>query len=409
MQLRKYQQTAVERMLWALTIPGNSLLSLPTGAGKSHIIAEFVAKVNQPVLVFTPSKELLEQDYEKLCNVIPKENIGIFSASKGTKDINTITIATIQSAYKHPELFRHYKVVIIDEASGVNPKSLDGMYNSFLKAIGSPKVIGLDATCFRLDTFYRATGQPWQPYETVTTTKILTRYKEMFWRQFVCVINTQDLMNAGYLSPLVYEDHSFYKHEELKTNKSASDFDLEAFDELMGSKEPEMAEKIVYGQNYLHKSSLVFCSSLEQAKRLSRAILGSRVVSSETPTKERESIIKDFKDGSIKTVLNMGVLTRGFDHPGLDAIYMIRPTKSINLYCQMLGRGTRLAEGKNNCTVYDFAGNLRSIGTLESVKIEKVDSKWNVTTNRFPTGAHYKELYSFKISGPHPAIEGVTA
>lgn len=396
-ELREYQKQTVSKMLWCLQIVGNSLVSLPVGAGKSHIIAEFVKQINKPVLVFTPSRELLDQDYEKLCNVIPKEDIGIFSASKNSKEVKKITIATIQSAYKHPKLFNHYTVVLIDEASGLNPKSLDGMYNKFFKAIGNPKVIGLDATCFRLDSFYKATGKPWQPWETVTTTKVLTRYKSRFWRQFVAVINTHQLMEKGYLCKLQYEDKSFYYHEQLSTNKSASDFDLEAFEELIGEKEPYVAQHIVQSSTR-HKSTLVFCSSINQAQRLSRAITGARIVSSETPPKEREEIISGFKDGSIKVVCNVNCLTRGFDHPALDAIYMLRPTRSINLYVQMLGRGTRLAEGKTHCTVYDFAGNLRSIGTLESIKLEKVNGLWDIVTDKFPQGAHMKTLYTFKIS-----------
>lgn len=384
-------------MLWCLQIVGNSLVSLPVGSGKSHIIAEFVKRIDKPILIFTPSKELLEQDYEKLCLVVPKEDIGIFSASKNSKEVKKITIATIQSAYKHPKLFNHYTVVLIDEAHNLNPKSLDGMYNKFFKQIGSPKVIGLTATPFRLDSFYKATGKPWQPWETVTTTKILTRYKERFWRQFVAVINTHQLMDAGYLSKLNYVDKSFYYHEQIPTNKSESDFNLEAFEDLMGEKEPYIAHHLVESSTK-HKSILVFCLSISQAERLSRAITGSRIVSSETKPKEREEIITGFKNGSIKIVFNVNCLTTGFDHPALDCIYMIRPTRSINLYCQMLGRGTRLCDGKEFCTVYDFAGNLKSIGTLESVKLEKVNNLWNVTTSKFPQGAHGEALYTFKIS-----------
>ena len=393
-KLRGYQSEVVQKMLWALTIQGNSLVSLPTGAGKSHIIAEFANRINKPVLIFTPSKELLEQDYEKLLSVVPKNDIGIFSASKHSKEVNKYTIATIQSAYKHPELFNHYTVVLIDEASGLNPKNLDGMYNKFFRAIGNPKIIGLDATCFKLDSFYRKTGKHWQPWETVTTTKVLTRYKERFWNQFIAVISTAQLMEKGFLCPLTYVDKTFYYHEQLPTNKSASDFDLQAYEELIGDKEPYIASHIVQSSTK-HKSILVFCSSVSQAERLSSAITGSRIVSAETNAKEREQTITGFKNGSIKVVFNMGVLTRGFDHPALDCIYMIRPTKSINLYCQMLGRGSRNAEGKTTCTVYDFSGNLNSIGTLESIKMEKVNNLWNVTSEKHPEGLHLKPLYIY--------------
>lgn len=381
-------------MLWAMTIQGNSVVVVPVGGGKTHIIAEFTKRLNKPVLIFVASKELLEQDLEKLEEVVPKEEIGVFSASMSSKEVKRYTIATIQSAYKHPELFAHYDVVLIDECSLVNPKNLDGMYNTFFKAIGNPKVIGLDATPFRLDTYYQKTNNYWQPWETVTTTKMITRYKERFWRQFVCVINTHQLVEHGFLVPLTYEDKSFYYHENLPTNKSASDFDLEAFEELVGDKEPFIAAHIVEALKR-HKSILVFATSISQAERLSKAITGARMVSSETKRKEREEIITGFKNGTIRVVFNVNCLTKGFNHPELDAIYMIRPTRSINLYCQMLGRGTRLAPGKTTCTVYDFAGNLRSIGTLESIKVEKVNNLWNVTTTKFPDGAHHKPLYTY--------------
>lgn len=392
--LRKYQSEVVAKMLWAMTIPGGSLVSLPTGSGKSHIIAEFTKQLGQPVLIFVPNKELLQQDLEKLQAVVSPDEIGVFSASMQSKEVKRYTLATIGSACKHPELFNHYTVVLIDEAHNVSPKNLTGMYNKFFKAIGSPKVIGLSATCFRLDSFYRPTFKRWQPYETITTTKVLTRYKERFWANFIAVINTQQLMDAHYLCPIVYEDKSFYYHEDIPTNKSASDFDLVAFEELIGDKEPYVAQHIVDAQKR-HKSILVFCCSIKQAERLSRAVQGSRTVSSKTSSKERAETIKGFKNGTIKTVFNINCLTNGFDHPSLDAIYLLRPTRSINLHCQMLGRLTRNAEGKDHGTVYDFSGNIKSIGTLESVKIERIEGKYNVTTNKYPQGAHLIELYSY--------------
>jgi DNA repair protein RadD len=392
--LREYQTTAVSRMLWAMTIEGNSLICLPVGSGKTHVIAEFTKRIDKPVLIFTNNRELLEQDLEKLQAVVPADEIGVFSASLHSKEVKRYTLATIQSAYKHPELFNHYTVVIIDEASGLNPKNLTGMYNSFFKAIGNPKVIGLDACLYRLDSFYRATGKRWQPWETITTTKILTRYKERFWKQIIYCLNTKELTDQGFLVPLTYEDKSFYYHEQIPTNKSSSDFDLLAFEELIGDKEPYVAQHIVDASKK-HKSILTFCVSISQAERLSRAVQGSRTISSKTPSKEREEIINGFKDKSIKIVFNVNCLTRGFNHPCLDAIYMLRPTKSVNLYVQMLGRGTRIAEGKTTCTVYDFAGNLRSIGPLEGVKMEKVNNLWNVTTNKHLDGLHMLPLYAY--------------
>jgi len=403
MPLREYQKIAVSKMKWGMTLPGNSVICLPTGSGKSHIIASFVSDIDLPVLLLCPSREILEQDLEKLRRVVPEEEIGVYSASMNTKDIKLYTIGTIQSVYKHPEQFTHYQVCLVDECHEISPKKLDGMYNQFFKAIGNPKVFGLTATPFRLDTFYNNPdgwrnydGRFWQKknLEVVTTIKMINRYKQMFWQRILYVINTEDLINQGYLVPLTYYDWSFVTHQDIPLNKSKSEFDLEAFEKLISEDEQKIVTRLASIDT---KSMIVFCSSVTQAKRFSRAIKGSDYVSGDTPKKEREKTILSFRTGRIKTIFNVGVLTQGFDHPQLDAIAIIRPTKSLTLYNQMLGRGTRVAEEKDTCRVYDFVGNYKGIGSLESIKIVKLETGWNVISDTRPYGYHNKELYTFKI------------
>jgi DNA repair protein RadD len=392
--LRDYQKKAVDRMLWAMTLDGNSVVVASTGSGKTHIIAEFAKKINQPILILAPSKELIEQNYTKLANVVDKAEIGLFSASVGSKEVNTYTLATIQSAYKHPDRFSHFEVVLIDECHGVNVKQLTTMYQKFFKAIGSPKIIGLTATPYRLDTFYKPTGKAWMPWETVTTTKMINRYQGFFWNRFVSVINTHELIEQGYLCPIRYELLNQYEHEDIPTNKSQSDFDLKVFEEMLMKKEQNIVAKLLELQDK-HKTTLVFCSSVTQAERLQKAVLGSVVVSGTTPKKKRELIISQLKSGLLKTVFNYGVLTTGFDYPELDSMVVLRPTRSLNLHNQMIGRLTRLSEGKEFATVYDYSGNVSALGKLESIKIEKVDGKWNVTSETRPKGFHLVELYKF--------------
>ncbi len=399
--LRPYQENCVQKMLWSLTIDGNSIVSLPTGSGKSHIIAEFVHRLHKPVLILVPSKEILEQDLEKLSRVVSRDEIGIFSASMQEKTVKTYTLSTIQSAYKKPELFTHYEVVLIDECHLLNPKNLEGMYNTFFKSIGNPKVIGLTATPYRLDSYYKPTGKRWQPWETVTTTKLITRYKQLFWRNTICVINTQELMDQGFLSPLDYLDRSIIYHSDIPTNKSASDFDLEAYEEIISPREQEIS-KFIDTLRLAHKSILVFNTSIAQAERLQSVIKGSAIVTGTTPTKERTRVIQGIKGGQIQVVFNVGVLTTGFDHPSLDCIVCIRPTRSLNLWNQMIGRATRIAEGKTSATIYDLAGNLKSLGRLESIKVVKLEGKWNVISETKPDGFHLKPLY---VYAPKPRTQ----
>lgn len=405
--LRPYQETTVNKMLWGITLAGNGLVSIPTGGGKTHIISEFVNRLGKPVLILVPSKELLEQDLEKLSRVVDPSEIGVFSASMKSKEVKRYTLATIQSAYKHPELFAHYDVVIIDEADLVNPKSLDGMYNSFFKAIGNPRIIGLTATPFRMDSFYRRWGaQAWQ-IETVHTLKFLTRYQQKFWSRVLHVVHAQDLIDEGFLCPLTYHKYEMIPQTKLFFNKSKSDFNLEKFEQQYNpflSKTATMIEEID------SNSVLVFCATIGQAENLQRLIPNSAIVTGETKAKERSVIITQFRSGELRVVLNVGVLLVGFDKPDLGAIVIARPTRSLRLHSQLLGRGMRIHPGKKTCHIYDLVGNVKTLGTAESMRVVKIMSVrgtelWNVTTDARPEGWHYAELYSHHIYKSDPNEE----
>lgn len=399
MTLRPYQEQTVKKMLWGITLEGNSLVSIPTGGGKTHIIAEFTNRLGKPILILVPSKELLEQDLDKLKRVVPEREIGIYSASMDSKEVKKYTLATIQSAYKHPGKFAHYNVVIIDEADLVNPKSLDGMYNTFFKAIGNPRIIGLTATPFRMDSFYRRWGRlSWQ-VETVTTIKILTRYRERFWSRMLHVVHAEDLMRERYLCPLTYFDETMIPQSKMSFNKSKSEFDLEDFETQYIPFVDKTANLI---SNLKEASVLVFCATIDQAKMIQNKLPDSEVVTGKTPKKERTRIIEAFRDGSLRVVLNVGVLLVGFDKPNLESIVIARPTRSLRLHLQMLGRGMRNFPRKTTCNVYDLVENVEYLGMAESMKIEKVPNakgtpQWNVTTNTKKDGWHYEELYSHRI------------
>jgi DNA repair protein RadD len=133
--LRPYQEKAISKLLWSQKLEGADLCVLPTGAGKSIVIAELVHQLNEPILILQPTKEILEQNYEKLCHYVESVQIGIYSASMSRKDLGFYTFATIQSIYKKPKLFAHFGVIIIDECHLVNPKNLSGMYTKFFNEI----------------------------------------------------------------------------------------------------------------------------------------------------------------------------------------------------------------------------------------------------------------------------------
>jgi len=392
MELRKYQLETIKKMMWARTLQGGDLLSLPQGAGKSLIIAHFAKELNEDVLILQPNKELLEQNSEKIRPYVDDSEVGLYSASIGLKTVSKYTFATIGSIYKKPADFAHFRTVLIDECSLVNPKNLNTMYMKFLKAIGYPKVYGLTATPFRMDTNYNRWGRGKYDIETIHVTKMLNRMKGRFWSRMLHVVHIQELLEVGYLSPLRYFDMGV-DQSELPINKSASDFDLSAFEEIVSPKEKEIVQTL-HGVINSHVSTVVFCSSVEQATRLS-VFDNSEVVSAGTKPKERTKIIQDFRDGKIKAVFNVNILSFGFDHPKIDAVVLIRPTRSMAWYMQALGRGMRTAEGKTSCDVYDFSGTVKVLGRAETMKIVKQEDGWNILTE---TGAwHNTELYRHKL------------
>lgn len=146
-----------------------------------------------------------------------------------------------------------------------------------------------------------------------------------------------------------------------------------------------------------HKQALVFAATIKEAEKLHSLIPNSAVVTSDTPKKEREKIVSDFRNKKLKVLINCQIFTVGFDYPQLDCIILARPTRSVRLHCQILGRGTRKADGKTLCDIIDYVGNVRNIGKLESIKVEKVENLWDITSDRWPEGMHMKPLFTFRI------------
>lgn len=371
--LRLYQKQCVEKLLWAHKLEGADVAVLPTGAGKSLIIAELAYKLSRPILILQPSKEILEQNYEKLCHYVDESKIGIYSASMNLKQLNIYTFATIQSIYKTPEMFKAFGTVIIDECHMVDPKNLDGMYSGFIQALSElrrapVKVIGLTATPWRMSLMYRHDEK--LGLQAITTTKLINRMRPRFWHRIVFSLSHQELVEQGFLVPLRYLDKSVIQHKDIPLNVSHSEFDLEKFEQKIIDKKEKIIQALEFAQA-LGKSVLVFCSSIVQAEELQQVIEGSVVVTAKTKVKEREFIVKGFKSGSIRTVFNVGVFITGFDMQSLEVIVLLRPTRSLGLYSQMLGRGSRPFFAKKFCRVIDLTGTVKGMGRIETIKVLK--------------------------------------
>jgi DNA repair protein RadD len=370
-QLRKYQQEAANSAAWYLKKYGKPfIVQAATGAGKSLIIADICHQINDNVLILQPSKEILEQNYSKLQSY-GITDIGIYSASKGRKEIAKYTYATIGSIYKKPELFKHFKYVIIDEAHQVNPKNFTGMYKTFLDAIGCHNVCGLTATPYRIESkFVRENGQ----LVYTATLKMINRIFPFFFKKIIYQIETQELIEQGFLCPIEY----FTEHqdlEELEINTTGADFTSASIEKFWNTTRLRRIAQAVEYADKNHNRSLIFCSSIRQADNAMALLdamgIKTAIVTGKTPKKEREALIESFKRGEIKHMLNVGVFTTGFDMPCLDCIILARPTMSLALYYQMVGRGVRLDpdNAMKKLTVYDLAGVVERLGRVETIRV----------------------------------------
>jgi DNA repair protein RadD len=379
-KLRDYQIDATNAAVQGLRKEKHPfIIQAATGAGKSLIIAEICHQINDHILILQPSKEILEQNYQKLLSYDPLIDAGIYSASKGRKEIAKFTFATIGSIYKKPEEFKHFKYVIIDECHGVNPKEINTMLLSFLRAIKCEHVCGLTATPYRIATLWRKTRYG---LEANASLKMVNRIsKSPFFRKIAYKIETGDLIDQGYLSPIEYYVEKV-ELDELVVNTTGADFTEASVAKFWNQKRLSRIAAAVAHSDKNNQRTLVFCSSLAQANNAMILVksmgINCVMVSGKTPMKEREAIIADYRAGKVKHLLNVGVFTTGFDVPELDCIVMARPTMSLALYYQMIGRGVRLdpARADKVLQVYDLVGVVQRLGRVETIRVRKEAGGW---------------------------------
>lgn len=361
---RKYQKEAIDA---ALAIPKgkNGLLVLPTGAGKSIVIAEIVAQSNKKTIILQPTKEILEQNLSKIKNYLPNKDIGVFSASMDEKTISKATFATIGTIIKHKKKFKHFDKIIVDEAHLVNSKG--GQYEEFINTLDIP-VIGLTATPYRMKYYCNTFGNN----EPVVESRFLTRTRPRIFNSIAHITQVPDLFNQEFLCPVKYDYQNSYDSRKIKSNSTGQGYDEKSL--LKYNKEKNIVPQIVSEvKESKAKHILIFTQFRSESQQIISALNGyveCKEVSGETKKRDRESILKKFKSGKLRCVVNVGVLTVGFDFPGLDCIMIGRPTKSIALFYQMSGRGLRPSQGKDFCEIIDFCDNTKRFGEINSFVIE---------------------------------------
>ncbi len=379
-KLRDYQEQAVDKGVALLQEPEprNGVIVLPTGAGKSLVISNIADRMEGSTLVLQPSKEILEQNYIKLL-ALGRSDVSIFSASLGIKRINKITLATIGSIHKKPELFAEFSQILVDECDLVNAKQ--GMYKTFFETIGKP-VLGFTATPWRMQPGFqigekRVKGGRIFPIYSGSINRILTRTKPRIFDEIIHITQIPELYRRGYLCPLHYEE-GYFDNKQLTFNTTGADFTEATYKRISSDVIMDSVNAVKTTQAKHH---LIFTKMIDDARtiadHLNDAGIICEVLTGETPSKIREAILNRFMSGETKALANVGVLTVGFDHPALDHIVLARPINSARLYYQMLGRGVRIHDSKDECIITDLCGSVDRLGKIETWKI-KPDEKGNI-------------------------------
>jgi DNA repair protein RadD len=356
-KLRDYQRQAVDNVLAFFRKRRDpAVVVLPTGAGKSLVIAELARIAKGRVLILAHVKELVEQNHEKYRSY--GLEAGIFSAGLGKKDRHEKAIfGSVQSVARAPdEFFENFSLVVIDECHRVAEEGAT-QYQEVIKKLQDKNpglfILGLTATPYRL-------GLGWI-YEYSSSGELKTD-KKRFFKRCVYELPLSFMVKNRFLASPVKIDIpvTCYDFSALKANEG--DYSTSDIEEILKTQKPLtpliIANIVDITERYDRKGVMIFSASVKHAQEiLSYLPAGqARVVLGDTDLKDRAAIVQDFKDRKFKYLVNVSVLTTGFDAPHVDVIAILRPTESNSLYQQIVGRGLRLCTDKKDCYVLDYTG-----------------------------------------------------
>ncbi len=373
LSLRPYQRDAIDALFsqWQTGEASNNLVVLPTGSGKSLVIAAIVQELLElyPLMrigVVTHSKELIAQNFQELLKIWPQAPAGIYSAGIGRRDTRAaILFCGIQSVWNKVEALGKFDLLLIDEAHLIS-RNADTMYGKFMDALRQRqpdmRAVGLTATPFRLDSGRLDEGD------------------ERLFDKIIYEANVADLIHDGFLSPLVSKG----THAEIGTkglHKRGGEFiagELEAA-AMSGDLVSRAAAEIV-SRGTSRKAWLAFCSGIDHSMAVRDAIrahgVSCEAVDGTMRKPERDGIIQRFRQGQIKCLTSVNVLSIGFNVPHVDLVALLRPTESAGLYIQQVGRGFRMAPGKENC-IAEGSRVLTDCGLIEIQNVKSFMKVWD--------------------------------
>lgn len=362
--LRPYQQRAMDQLLdWFSNNDGHPIMDACVGSGKSVMLAWLCqhALMTYPgtrIIMLVPTKELLEQNLGKLLEIWPEAPVGVVSASVGKKQIGyPITIATIGSLHKHAAKMGHVDLMIVDECHAI-PGGDEGMYRRFITAMHkycpNMRVIGATGTPFRGSGVW------------------LTAVEKAIFTDIAARVTMDELLADGYLSPLTTTP-TIAKLDASGVRTVGGDYVISDLAKAIDRPDLVSAacrELITLAED--RQKWLIYCVTVEHARHVADELddlgIACELVTGETPKQDRSRSIEAFRNGQLRALVSVAVLTTGFDVPDVDCIALLRNTQSPVLYVQIMGRGMRIADGKEDCLVLDFTDTVERLGPVNKVK-----------------------------------------
>lgn len=352
-KLREYQKEALEEIHQEYLIGINSqLIVLPTGSGKTILMAAISKHFNKKILLLAHREELIQQAFDKFKLYWPEADIGICKAEREDAK-NQIIIGSVQSCSRSKRLGllkeSGFDILMIDEAHHASADSYQRIINELgFRQDKTKLLIGVTATPNRADK--QALGDT---FEKITYSRSIST-----------------MIKAGYLSPAI--GRKILTNFTLKNIRSQNgDFSIEDLAEAVNTSERNafIAEK--YQSYAADRKGVAFCVDVKHCQELAAAFekvgIKAKAIWGEMPGEERKKVLEALTSGKIQVAMSCGVLTEGFDEPSIDCIVMARPTKSQSLYIQCVGRGLRLWPGKQNCLVLDFTDRSHNLDSVMSL------------------------------------------
>jgi DNA repair protein RadD len=365
-KLRPYQQEAVDCTLnYFRKQRSPAVIVLPTGAGKSLVIAELARIAQGRVLVLAHVKELVEQNHLKYESY--GLQAGIYSAGLNQKDSEQkVIFGSIQSVAKaNDTFFSDFTLLVIDECHRVGLEQ-DSQYAKVIEQLKRNNqricILGLTATPYRL-------GLGWI-YNYALRGEMKTQ-ELRFFKHCIYDLPLKYMIRNKFLTPPVKVDIPVTSYDFSELTEGGQSYTMAQLEEVLHQQRrltPLIIKNIIDITNSDKRQGvMIFSSTVKHAKEIMENLPPgqARLVLGTTELSERDQIVNDFKKKTFKYLVNVSVLTTGFDAAHVDVIAILRPTESISLYQQIIGRGLRLDTNKKDCLVLDYTGMGHSIFSPE--------------------------------------------